>query len=77
MCSPSSVTMNLLDARYWRTGKRVSEPDLDIALEELRNAIDWVKDAEENPPTSKEVMEFLPSLQPLMKQQTKRGRDAQ
>ncbi|MFM1711889.1 replication endonuclease [Aeromonas salmonicida] len=58
-------------------GYELSEPDLDIALEELRNAIDWVKDAEENPPTRKEVMEFLPSMQPLMKQQAKRERDAQ
>ena len=58
-------------------GYELSEPDLDIALEELRNAIDWVKDAEENPPTRKEVMEFLPSVQPLMKQQAEGERDAQ
>lgn len=58
-------------------GYELSDPDLDIALEELRNAIDWVKDAEENPPTRKEVMEFLPSMQPLMKRQAKRERDAQ
>lgn len=41
--------------------------DLELAVDELANSVDWLEAAQEYPPTRKEIREFLPSQQPAMK----------
>ena len=41
--------------------------DLELAVGELANSVDWLEAAQDYPPTRKEIREFLPSQQPAMK----------